>query len=191
MAVRRKALSLQSLPSNQMKLHLNAVTSLEPPICASVGTRSEEGWFTPAYSGQMDLRGLDGRQAGVNRPSLLRLMSYCFGLCLFIFWLPVHAQSLAPEILKIDPPSWWRGSSADPIRLLIRGRNLQNSQIQIIGAGVRLIGATKVNERGTYAFVNLSVAANTQKGKRDLRLSTPYGVARASFEVLPPLVREN
>ena len=44
---------------------------------------------------------------------------------LLSIWVPAHSQSLAPEIFKVDPPSWWIRSSANPIRLLIRGTNLR------------------------------------------------------------------
>jgi len=167
---------------------LQDVTALMSPSWSLVEKHSKEGWFTSACSDQ----DLSGTQAGVNRPSLLRFVLYVVSLLgLLILWAPAYSQSLAPEILKVDPPSWWVGSSADPIRLLIRGRNLHNSQIQIVGEGVRVVGTVKVNEKGTYAFVDVSIAPNTQKGKRDLQLRTPQGLARATFEVLSPVVRRN
>jgi len=116
---------------------------------------------------------------------------FLFGVLLLVFATTAQSQSLAPQILKVDPPSWWAGSSANSIRLLIRGRNLQNPQIQIGGPGVRVVGTAKVNDRGTYALVNVSIAPNAQKGKRELRLRTQHGIAGASFEVLPALVRQN
>src|SRR6185295_16375158 len=82
-------------------------------------------------------------------------------------------------------------SSTNPIRLLIRGRNLQNSQVEISAPGVRIVGSPKVNERGTYAFVDVSIASNAKAGKHELNLRTSHGVARASFEVLPALNRQN
>ena len=173
---------------------VKSVTGLTSHNWNIPGKRSKEGRFTPACSDQMNLRRLFGRQAGVNRPSLLRFVLYVvalLGILILSASAHTHAQSLAPEILKVDPPSWWVRSSAGPIRLLIRGRNFQNSQVLIDGPGLRFVGIPKVNERGTYAFVDLAIAPGAPRGKRELRVRTPHGVARASFEVLPPLVRQN
>ncbi len=95
----------------------------------------------------------------------------CVHLC---FSLTVFAQ--APEILKVDPPSWWTGSSVNPVRLMIRGRNLQGARVRVDG----MIGTPKINDRGTYIFVDVSTA---KAGKRTISV----GSARASFEVLRPL----
>ena len=43
------------------------------------------------------------------------------------------ARRNAPEVLKVDPPSWWTGSSVNPVRLLIRGRNLKGARVQVVG----------------------------------------------------------
>src|ERR1044072_6528802 len=106
------------------------------------------------------------------------IRTICFHLC---FTRTVAAQ--APEILKIDPPGWWTRSSMNPVRLMIRGKNLQGARVQVSGLRV---GIPKVNERGTYVFVDAFIA---QPGKHDVSVTTPRGSARASFEVLGPLNR--
>ena len=88
-----------------------------------------------------------------------------------------------PEIVKVDPPSWWVGSSMNPVRLLIRGRNLRGARVDVSGLRV---GAPKVNENGTYVFVDAFI---TSPGKRSITVTTPKGSARAAFEVLGPLDR--
>ncbi|MGH9874822.1 MAG: cyclomaltodextrinase N-terminal domain-containing protein, partial [Pyrinomonadaceae bacterium] len=99
------------------------------------------------------------------------------------------AAQTAPEVLKVEPPSWWAGSSVNPIRLLIRGRNLQDARVQAIGRGWRTVAAPKANERGTYLFVDIAIAPNAQPGLRHLRTTTANGTAQASFEILPSLNR--
>src|SRR5262245_54111399 len=169
-----------------MPIYIEAVT---PLTCGPLGMRSKEGRFSPARGSQINLMVLNSTQPGVNRPSLLRILSFVFAV--FIFWAPAHSQSLAPQILKIDPPSWWSRSSANPIRLLIRGTNLKSAQVQIAGADVHVVGAPKVNDRGTYVFADVSIAPNAKPGKRELSLRTPTGVGRASFEVLSALNRQD
>ncbi|HKZ77338.1 MAG TPA: alpha-amylase family glycosyl hydrolase [Pyrinomonadaceae bacterium] len=95
----------------------------------------------------------------------------------------------APEVFKVDPPSWWTASTSSSVRLLIRGRNLKGAQVQIVGRGLRVVGSPKINDQGTYIFVNVAIAPNATPGKRTLRVRTENGMASAPFEVLGPLNR--
>src|SRR5258705_7416968 len=45
----------------------------------------------------------------------------------------------APQILKVEPPSWWAGSSLNPVRLMIRCSNLKNARVQFSVRGVRVV----------------------------------------------------
>src|SRR5215207_4568985 len=113
-----------------------------------------------------------------NRSALISL--FCVHLSLSIV---VAAQ--APEILKVDPPGWWTRSSVNPVRLMIHGRNLQGARVDV--QGLRIINTPKINDRGTYIFVDVFIARNAQPGQRSISVTTPRGSARASFEVLAPL----
>ncbi|HEX7770974.1 MAG TPA: alpha-amylase family glycosyl hydrolase, partial [Pyrinomonadaceae bacterium] len=100
-------------------------------------------------------------------------------------WLISSVAAQAPEILKVDPPSWWLRSSVNPVRLMIRGRNLQGARVQV-SPGLRVVGPPEINERGTYLFVDVQLAS---AGQRTITITTPKGSARAPFEVLAPLNR--
>ncbi len=113
----------------------------------------------------------------------LLLILICFYLCA----LPAVAQT--PEIQKIDPPSWWTRSTFNPIRLLIHGKNLTGASMRPSNPDVRVVGQPRVNERGTYAFVDVAIAPGARAGQRSLTLTTPRGSTRATFEILPPLNR--
>ncbi len=115
-----------------------------------------------------------------NRSALIRL------LCIHL-WLPLTVAAQAPEVLKVDPPSWWTRSSLNPVRLMIRGRNLQHARVNV--PGLRVINTPKINERGTYIFVDVFIPPNARAGARSLEITTPRGSARAPFEILPPLNR--
>ena len=116
----------------------------------------------------------------------LKTLSTLYGR-LLICLLCVHLCSLfaSAQALKVDPPSWWTGSSVNPVRLLIRGTNLKNAPVRVAGPDARILGAPKVNERGTYAFVDLAIAPNARPGPRTITI----GSSQASFEILPPLDR--
>ena len=78
----------------------------------------------------------------------------------------------------------------NPVRLLIQGRNLQDARVQILGLpGLRIISTPKINDRGTYIFVDVFIASNIQRGSRLISVTTPRGSVRAPFEVLGPLNR--
>jgi glycosidase len=102
--------------------------------------------------------------------------------------LSTGVSAQAPEILKVDPPSWWPMSHVNPVRLMIRGRNLHGARVQAIGPGLN-IARTNVNERGTYIFVDIGIDNDAEPGKRTLSITTPRGSARAEFEVTERLNR--
>ena len=43
------------------------------------------------------------------------------------------AAAQAPVVEKVDPPGWWTGSTVNPVRLLIRGRNLAGASARCSG----------------------------------------------------------
>ena len=102
---------------------------------------------------------------------------------------PVYVSAQAPEITKIDPPSWWLRSTVNPIRLLIHGKNLKDAHVQIDGHGLRITGTPQTNSRGTYLFCDLAIAPTSSVGKHLLSVTTPAGSAQKEFHVLPMLDR--
>ena len=110
-------------------------------------------------------------------------------ICAIAAFCAICVSAQTPEILKIDPPSWWPRSSTNPVRLMIRGRNLQGARVQAVGPGLRAVGTPKINERGTYIFVDVFIAPNAPAGERFVSVTTPRGTTRAPFRVLEPLNR--
>jgi len=102
-------------------------------------------------------------------------------------WLTLTVAAQAPEILKVDPPSWWTRSTVNPVRLMIHGRNLQDARVDV--QGLRIINTPKINEPGTYIFVDVFIAPTARPGQHTITVTTPRGSANSSFEVLAPLNR--
>ena len=107
---------------------------------------------------------------------------------LFAATITAFSQT-APEVFKIDPPSWWTSSSVNPVRLLVRGKNLKGARVQILGNGLRVVSTPKTNDRGTYLFVDVAIALGANPGPRQLRITTSGGTTQAAFEILSPLAR--
>jgi glycosidase len=94
-----------------------------------------------------------------------------------------------PEVLKVEPPSWWAGHSMDSVRLMIRGRNLRGAHLEGAVPGLAQ-GSVRVSDAGTYMLFNVVIDPKAQPGLRRLRIVTPGGAAEARFEILSPLPRE-
>ena len=115
-------------------------------------------------------------------------------LVVFFFAATGAVAQVAPQILKVEPPSWWAGSSLNPVRLLVRGKNLEQARVQISGRGLRIVGAPRVNERGTYLFVDVAIAPGAAPGMRSPRPAIctracsrffPRTSSRTGFNELP------
>lgn len=92
------------------------------------------------------------------------------------------SQSNSPEIIKVEPPSWWVGHTVNPVRLLVRGRHLQGASVRSLTTGLQTSGV-RINERGTYLFVNVKVGPNLKPGTYQLVVATSVGNARIDFRV--------
>ena len=94
------------------------------------------------------------------------------------------AGAQAPVVEKVDPPNWWAGHTINPVRLLIRGRNLAGARMECARV---TCGAVTVNAAGTYAFVNVTIPAGRAPGSYPLTLRTASGSASVPFTVSAPL----
>jgi glycosidase len=114
-----------------------------------------------------------------------------FGFLLFIAFAATICCSgqTPPQVLKVEPPSWWRGSKLNPVRLMIRGTDLQDVRVQAVGRDFKVVGRQKINDRGTYLFVDVAISPGAQPGKRELIITKRGGFTYAPFEILPPLNR--
>ncbi|PYS87882.1 MAG: alpha-amylase [Acidobacteria bacterium] len=118
-------------------------------------------------------------------------LNICRSLLLILLSLSITALARAqgpPELVKVEPPNWWAGSSINPVRVLMRGRNLMGAQITVRGTGLR-VSNLRTNPAGTYLFADVWIAPNAAPGFRTLHLTTPKGLVEAPFEVSAPLPR--
>jgi glycosidase len=94
-----------------------------------------------------------------------------------------------PRVLKVEPPSWWPGSTLNPVRLLVRGAHLSGATVEApAGSGLE-VGLVRVNPRGAYLFVDVGIDPGAAPGARTLTLRTTAGTAEIPFELLAPLPR--
>jgi neopullulanase len=92
----------------------------------------------------------------------------------------------APEVIKVEPPSWWAGHTINPVRLLVRGKNLANARVRPTTRAVQTSGV-RINDRGNYFFVDVRVNPKATAGLHPLVVETNGGKATIPFRIEPPL----
>ena len=107
--------------------------------------------------------------------------------CVFIVWSATLAAA-PPEVTKVEPPNWWAGHSINPVRLLVRGTNLQGARVATASRGFRA-GAVKVNDAGTYLFVDITVPRGAPAGPVALTATTAGGSTTIPFSITASLPR--
>jgi glycosidase len=97
------------------------------------------------------------------------------------------AQNAAPpQVLKVEPPNWWAAHTVNPVRLLVRGRNLQGARVRGTRPETEAFGPL-VNAAGTYLFVNVSIAPTARPGDYPLTVETSGGKTTVPFRLDAPL----
>jgi glycosidase len=95
-------------------------------------------------------------------------------------------QTGAPSVAKVEPPSWWAGHTINPVRLLVRGQNLNGARVQSISPAAKT-SEVFVNREGTYLFVNVTIDSKARPGSYPLNLITRQGSASIPFTLQQPL----
>jgi len=98
--------------------------------------------------------------------------------------LAVSLPAQGPTVSKVEPPNWWANSSVNPVRVLVRGTNLSGARFE---CGRLTCGNVKVNERGTYAFVDVAIPRDAATGSHPLTVRTSSGSVAAPFSIAPRL----
>ncbi|MGH9880645.1 MAG: alpha-amylase family glycosyl hydrolase, partial [Pyrinomonadaceae bacterium] len=92
----------------------------------------------------------------------------------------------APSVTKVEPPSWWAKHSINPVRLLVRGKNLAGATVHSSDPAIQTSGV-RVNRSAGYVFVDLRISANAKPGSYPLTLATAAGKATIPFRIEPAL----
>lgn len=114
-------------------------------------------------------------------------------LLLILLVLPIYVYA-QPSVEKVDPPSWWTGSTVNPVRVMLTGKNLGWNKMVITTNSPNLKAANlKWSENHNYMFFDLRIAPNTKPGKYKIKIQ---GIAlndrtEFDFEILPKSVSPN
>lgn len=105
---------------------------------------------------------------------------------LIILACGTFALAQAPTVEKVEPPNWWANHSINPVRVLVRGSNLDGGRVISSTQSLR-VSNVRVNSRGNYAFFDVRIASNAKVGTYSFALITPHGNTTIPFEITAPL----
>jgi glycosidase len=105
---------------------------------------------------------------------------------LWAFAVCASAQEGVPSVAKVEPPSWWAQHSVNPVRLLVRGKNLTGARVRATQPAIQT-SDTLVNRNGTYLFVNVNISPTARPGSYPLILETAQGNTTIPFAIEQPL----
>nr|MDQ3373982.1 cyclomaltodextrinase N-terminal domain-containing protein [Acidobacteriota bacterium] len=104
----------------------------------------------------------------------LLLIAYCS-------LLTANAQT--PTVEKIDPPNWWANMTVNPVRVLVRGKNLSGAHVfSPLNSGLKAYNF-RHSDNGHYLFFDVEIAPNTKAGKYNFKIETKNGFVNAPFEI--------
>lgn len=112
------------------------------------------------------------------------MMTRCFVSAVALATVTGSALAQAPTVTKVEPPNWWANSSVNPVRVLVRGSNLGGASFE---CGRLTCGNVRVNERGSYAFVDVTIPRDMPEGSAPITLRTAGGTAPVPFRITPRL----
>src|SRR6185369_15443936 len=108
---------------------------------------------------------------------------FAFG-AVFLFCASAFAQT--PSVTKVDPPSWWAGHTINPVRLLVRGKNLTGAKVRSLNPGLR-VSDVSVNEKGSYLFADVEINPSLSPGTYPLLVENASGSTKIPFNLEAPL----
>jgi glycosidase len=98
---------------------------------------------------------------------------------------PARAQNHVPRVEKVEPPSWWAGHTVNPVRVLIRGRNLR--QLFAGRDSPFEVSNQKTDAAHTYLFADVRINPDARPGDYELTVSSGVGTAPVPFRIDRPL----
>jgi neopullulanase len=117
----------------------------------------------------------------------MKLLPKIFAASLLLLLASAVARAQTPQVTKVEPPSWWAGHTVNPVRLLIRGANLRGARVTTEPLAPLRLSGEKVNDAGTYLFVDLTISPNAQPGDYNLTFTNGAGSSSFPFSINPPL----
>lgn len=129
---------------------------------------------------------------GITRPrrnfDRSKYLSGYLRLIGLVLMFAAAANAQAPIVEKIDPPSWWVGSTINPVRILVRGDNLAGARVESNTPGITASNF-KSSGNGHYLFADITIAENVRPGDYPLKIAGNAGTVTFTFNVFTAVQR--
>jgi neopullulanase len=102
-------------------------------------------------------------------------------LCGLILLLTV--ATLAQSVEKVEPPNWWTGMTVDPVRVMLRGKDLKGARVTVSATSGLAASNYRYSENGHYLFFDLKIARTAKTGVQKLTVVGASGRADFDFEI--------
>lgn len=90
-------------------------------------------------------------------------------LCTFVTLLTPMAK--AQTVNRVEPPNWWVGMKNQELQLLVHGKDIANTEVELSYPGVILIGVERV-ENPNYLFINLQIGSDAKPGSFEIHFKS-------------------
>ncbi len=118
-------------------------------------------------------------------------LRYIVFLLFAAFCLSHSGLAQTPMVEKIDPPNWWANMKVNPVRLLVRGKNLSGAHVfSPLNSGLKAYNF-RHSDNGHYLFFDVEIAPNAKVGKYNFKIETKNGFVNAPFEISARISRSN
>jgi neopullulanase len=89
-----------------------------------------------------------------------------------------------PTVEKVDPPNWWAGMTVNPVRVLVRGKNLNSASVRTNSPLLRATNP-RYSANGHYLFFDLAIHKRTKPGTYKISVGDGQASRTFDFEIRP------
>lgn len=73
----------------------------------------------------------------------------------------------AQELIRVEPPNWWVGMQNKELQILVYGKDIAKTEVEMAYPGVQLVSIDRV-ENPNYLFINLIIDESAVAGSFDI-----------------------
>ncbi len=99
--------------------------------------------------------------------------------------LLLPAIAFGQSVEKVEPPSWWAGSTINPVRVLLTGSDLNGAAVVAPRGSALRVSNAKPSANGHYLFVDIAIPPASKAGKYRFSVKKGGQSANFEFEIVP------
>jgi len=101
---------------------------------------------------------------------------------LTIVFLICSSLAYTLEISRIEPPSWWSGMKNPNLQIMLYGKDLKDSKVEVKEAGIK-VHSVENADSPDYLFINILVSPNLKPGKYKFTVSNQSQSREFEYEI--------